>query len=247
MKKTLLISILFFSLSTYGQNNNTIDYSAVDNYVLGLKKETLTIQELSKKLTSNFKTDEEKVRAIFSWMTNNISYDCKTYHNNGKIKELHAKDFYRLREYYYAYADHVLKTKKGICGGYALLFYHLCKSAGLQCYLVNGITSNRPKTVQFFRTIGMFNTSHQWNKVKIGENWYYIDVTWASGTCNFPVTKFRKDLNLNYYLTPENLPFATHAEEKTESADFNDVIDNTGYPNHTGRRHCLNIFYCTDW
>ena len=66
----------------------------------------------------------------------------------------------------------------------------------------------------------MFNTDHAWNKVKIDGNWYFIDATWASGGCNRMVTHYYKQFNSTYYTVPENQLYSTHAEEKTESADF---------------------------
>ena len=253
MKKILFIGfvfILFFTKQNIAFGQATLDKTLtaqVDADILAFKETYTTIPELSKKLTAKYETEEEKVRAIFRWMTNNIAYDCKTFHNNGKIRGLDSKDYNNSKSYYYAIAEHVMKSKKGICSGYTFLFYELCRAAGLKCFIVNGITSQHPKTVNFFRKLNMFNTNHAWNKVKIDNNWYFIDVTWASGSCNRMVTRFKKQLDSNYYLTPENEPYTTHAEEKTESADFNDYIDNPGYPNHQNRHPCLNIFYCTDW
>ena len=58
---------------------------SVDGYVLLLNTEGQKgkdIETLSHLLTDSFENDSEKVRAIFYWMTQNIGYDCKRFHEN---------------------------------------------------------------------------------------------------------------------------------------------------------------------
>lgn len=64
-----------------------------------------------------------------------------------------------------AYADTIYGTlvrKKALCEGYAKSFSYLCNLAGIENVIVTGQAS----------------VAHMWNMVKLGGNWYHVDVTW---------------------------------------------------------------------
>lgn len=52
---------------------------------------------------------------------------------------------------------------KAVCNGYAVLFYRMCKEAGLSVRIISG-TAN--------------GGSHAWNIVKVGDVYYAVDSTW---------------------------------------------------------------------
>lgn len=66
----------------------------------------------------------------------------------------------------------ILFGNGGVCNAYATLFDKLGSKAGLD---VRYATGTSKKTGE----------PHIWNMVKIGENWYNIDVTWDDPTINF--------------------------------------------------------------
>ncbi|MCM1329369.1 MAG: hypothetical protein NC253_07990 [Ruminococcus sp.] len=55
-----------------------------------------------------------------------------------------------------------LVQKKALCEGYSKAFSYLCNLAGIENTIVTGITT----------------VPHMWNMVKLGGNWYHVDVTW---------------------------------------------------------------------
>ncbi|MDE5742002.1 MAG: hypothetical protein K2H90_06095 [Oscillospiraceae bacterium] len=55
-----------------------------------------------------------------------------------------------------------LVQKKALCEGYAKAFSYLCNLAGIENTIVTGLTK----------------VPHMWNAVKLGGNWYHVDVTW---------------------------------------------------------------------
>ena len=55
-----------------------------------------------------------------------------------------------------------LVQKKALCEGYAKAFSYLCNLAGIENTIVTGETT----------------VPHMWNMVKLGGNWYHVDVTW---------------------------------------------------------------------
>lgn len=61
------------------------------------------------------------------------------------------------------------KNGTGVCITYAEMFKAMCDAANIECKVVTGYASG----------------DHAWNKVKIGSNWYWVDITWAdSGSGN---------------------------------------------------------------
>lgn len=65
----------------------------------------------------------------------------------------------------YAFADTVygaLVEKKALCEGYSKAFAYLCNLAGIENTIITGETY----------------VPHMWNMVKLGGNWYHVDVTW---------------------------------------------------------------------
>lgn len=63
------------------------------------------------------------------------------------------------------YADTIygaLVRKKAHCEGYSKAFSYLCNLAGIENVIVTGETY----------------VPHMWNMVKLGGNWYHVDVTW---------------------------------------------------------------------
>lgn len=52
---------------------------------------------------------------------------------------------------------------KAVCEGYSKAFQLLCNKAKIDCVLLSGTADS---------------DNHAWNGVKIGGDWYQIDVTW---------------------------------------------------------------------
>ncbi|HEY0030802.1 MAG TPA: transglutaminase domain-containing protein [Bacteroidia bacterium] len=206
-----------------------VKFKKVDDFVLKMKRRNKPIPILAKEITAPFQTEEEKVRALFIWMTNNIAYDCVAYH----AKSAPAGNFsYKTKEelitkldkYYYNVAMLALRNKRAVCEGYAVLFKELCKAAGINCLLVEGRASENKDKIKKLRNRKSFSTNHTWNKVEINGSWYYVDVTWASGYCDKPVKRFYKKFNSAYFLSPLDKLYPTHAE----NAKFTERRNNPG-------------------
>jgi transglutaminase/protease-like cytokinesis protein 3 len=205
------------------------DFSEIDAYVLHLKKRYKKIPDLAKDLSAGCSSDEEKVRAIFMWLTNNIAYDVVEYHSkkgsNVKFTYKTAEELEEKRKiYYYNYATKVLRNKKGICEGYAVLFQELCRANNIPCEIAVGRASNNINKIERIRGKRNFSTNHAWNRVKIGDEWFYADATWASGYCDPGAKKFYKNFQPYYYLTPLNKLYQTHAENEKQTEKRNNVV-----------------------
>ncbi len=103
-------------------------------------------------------TDYEKAKAIYDFITDNVSYD------NENLED----ESYLLK--YSAYA--ALMHKKAVCVGYATLFYRMAKQVGLDVRVIAGFGGQIDGENEL-------TENHTWNIVKIGGRYYYyVDSTW---------------------------------------------------------------------
>ena len=135
------------------------DYKYEITYYTGSEQEDKLAEAISK-LTDSLhiedKSDYEKVKAIYDYMTANISYDYTNLKNEA----------YTLK--YSAYA--ALMNKTAVCQGYATLFYRLALAEGIDTRVIAGQSKN---------VSGVYE-HHAWNIVKIDGKYYNLDATWDS-------------------------------------------------------------------
>jgi transglutaminase/protease-like cytokinesis protein 3 len=151
------------------------------NFTFSSEKDLLSPKFLSEYLTHAGTTENEKVRAIFNWITDNISYrvkDRNRYRNyqNIEISDDFGDSVYLSKSTDEIIAEKVLKKRSAYCDGYARLFKTLCDFAGIKSEVVSGYA----KTNSSVKVTG-FNPNHKWNAVRIDSVWYLLDATWASG------------------------------------------------------------------
>lgn len=171
-----------------------IDYSAIDNYVHTLKgKKFKTTGVLALQLTQPFEQEHEKLRALFIWITDNITYDWEAYFDPKKRETDPQK---------------LLKSRKAICGGYASLLEAMCHTVGIQCQVISGYSRTEPK--QIAARLNKLVHGHAWNAVMLNKQWYLIDATWAAGAMFESIRLY----NEHYYLTPPEQFILNHLPEK---------------------------------
>ena len=112
--------------------------------------DTATV-ELADKICADCDTDEEKVKAIYTWIIHNFEYD---YESEPLIQ------YFDVRK--------TLETRKGICYDFSHLFAALCRSQNIPCYVVDGDKRDN------------INYHHTWNRVYLGGSWWQIDTTFDS-------------------------------------------------------------------
>lgn len=91
----------------------------------------------------------------------------------------------------------VFLEKKTVCMGYAKATQYLLNKMGIFCTLVTG------------NILDEANSSHAWNLVRIGENYYYVDTTWGSPGYN--TQGDREDaISYSYLCCSDKIISATH-------------------------------------
>lgn len=181
MRYVVLIAFLFNCVIINADDNLVdvlnADYSKADSIVLNLKNNDFRdYGVLARFLSKDLTTQHEKLRVIFRWITENIDY-----------KEGNKSDDPYV----------VLKTKKAVCIGYAVLLKKMCETVGIECEVIPGFSK---------RNIDDFNmdfkkSDHAWNAVKLYGKWYLTDVTWATCYYDEKKRKIIKDYDNTYFLT----------------------------------------------
>ncbi|MCR5418115.1 MAG: leucine-rich repeat protein [Lachnospiraceae bacterium] len=106
----------------------------------------------SLKLKSSALSDQEKLLAVYDYITDNVSYDFLNYYSSNPNEKI-----------YTAYG--ALHDKTCVCQGYALLVYRLMREAGIRARLIPGKSHG---------------DNHGWNIVKVAGSYYNVDSTWDS-------------------------------------------------------------------
>ena len=118
MKNIYLLLSFCFSMLSFGQAN--VSYTLVDAKMTAIPSNvTNSTEGIAKYINANFKTENDKIRAVFYWTASNISYD---------VENMFAVN---ITETPQERIIKTLKTKKGICGDYAAIVPEDCNSVTL--------------------------------------------------------------------------------------------------------------------
>lgn len=142
----------------------------IDHHTQSIRLGKLTLIQLTDSLTAPYHTDREKVRAIFTWITTNIGYDCAGQNARDPLMD----DVDRLTNDIERRIAVILKNKCALCGGYSFLFKTMCDLAEVEARVVEGKAYGGHTPAE----------GHAWNAVHLDDKWYWLDTTWSSGTCS---------------------------------------------------------------
>jgi len=133
-------------------------YDAVDNKMFGIPtQETNSTISIARFIRTNFKTDAEKFRGIYTWVTRNIKYDTDSMYSINWSRGGEAK------------ITDALRRRKGVCENFAAIFNDIANKSGLISFVVDGYTkqSGRPD-----------RSGHSWCAVNLNGEWLLCDPTW---------------------------------------------------------------------
>ena len=134
----------------YGDTTSVkLDYTVQNDKLIAAKKKfNIAVASVLKNLPSG--NDFEREEYINNYIIDNCRYDDAAAENNDV--QGNENDAYGA-----------LVDGKAVCEGYARAFQLLCNKANIDCVLLSGTADS---------------DNHAWNGVKIGGDWYQIDVTW---------------------------------------------------------------------
>lgn len=187
------------------------DYTTVDRIVSAYPGSFATPEKLAEQIASDFDADTAKARAIYTWIAHNVRYDLSEYGANkgGRVAFTYRtpeEKEQKLRKYNLDLAQKTLRTKKGVCRGYAALFDRVAELSGLVATTIPGTSKSHPAHIGKLPTAA----DHIWNAVKVNGQWKFVDVTWGSGGVNSETGKFVNKFNPGYFFTNPDVFFLNH-------------------------------------
>ena len=155
-------------------------------------KLTEAVAAAMEKLQLNCLSEAKKITKIHDYICNHVDY---AYNSTEE-------------QIYTAYG--ALCTGKAVCQGYAVLFYRLCKEAGLSVRVISGTGNGGP---------------HAWNILRIGSKYYNVDCTWDG----------QDTATYNEFLLKSEADFSDRTRESWEVAgnhylDYTSAEFNAQYP-----------------
>lgn len=218
--RNFIVFILFSFLSQcfYAQ-----DFERVDATIALYPTTCNNAEELSKYISRDFTTDEDKIRAIYTWIVQNVAYNPDEYKKfNYKFtnyRERNQKEENTRNKI----IKRTLQKGIAVCEGYAMLFERLCELQGIQNYLVRGDTKTN------FNDIGRsFNNNHMWNVAYIDGQPYLFDPTWGAGKYH---DKFIKETSFYFYKTDPNILIKSHFPDIFEDAFITNTMSREDFSN----------------
>ena len=176
-------------------DDQSYNYDKIDAHALAAPASAeQSVESLAAYLIEPAANEQEKARAIFRWICQNIDYDLGSYFT-GRFSSTNSAD--------------VLKSRSSVCSGYSDLFSALAGEAGLEAVEIRGYGkgySYRPGQ----KFSGPFN--HAWNAVKINGSWRLMDPTWGAGYLGRD-GEYHRWFDDHYFMTPPDRFIFDHLPE----------------------------------
>ncbi|ALJ01039.1 transglutaminase domain-containing protein [Rufibacter tibetensis] len=188
MPKLILLFFLIFIITGVVAQERAVTPEATVVSSPGIPTaQAKSIDGLSRYINAHYRTPQEKVQALYSWLTSNVVYDVYALTNMPQYYEKQAL------------ISQTLTTKKAFCQGYAEVFNEVCAKIGVPSYLVTGFVipkgSSKP-------------VSHAWCAALLNGKWYLFDPTWGAGFVENG--KFVSRINTRYFMAPPAKMIQTH-------------------------------------
>ena len=176
--------------------SESYNYEKIDAHALAAPASAeQSVESLAAYLIGPAANDQEKARAIFRWICQNIDYDLGSYFM-GRLGSTKSED--------------VLKSRSSVCSGYSDLFSALAGEAELEAVEIRGYGkgySYRPGQ----KFSGPYN--HAWNAVKINGSWHLMDPTWGAGYLGRD-GRYHRFFDDHYFMTPPDEFVFDHLPEE---------------------------------
>jgi len=199
------------------------DFERVDATIELYPESFETPEAFSYLLTRDFTSEDDKVRAIYTWLIQNVTYDPEEYkkfnYSFKNFRERNAKEEKTRNKIILR----TLQQGKAVCEGYAFVFEKMCQLQGIDNYLVRGDTKTH------FNDIGRpFKKNHLWNAAKVSGVWQLFDATWGAGKYR---EKFIKEPTYKYFKIAPRQLLKSHFPSMKEDQFLKDPIDFSNFSN----------------
>ncbi len=155
-------------------------------------------------------TDEQKLL----YFHDELAIDCQY-----ATDELNNGGFYSHPEIYNAYG--ALVNKRAVCQGYSLAYNYLASKMGIDASLVISNAMN-----------------HAWSMVKLGSEYYHVDVTWDD-----PTYDILGRVTHNYFLKSDSYMLSDSSGSRHYDWTFENAADDTTYDDSFWNNINSKIYY----
>jgi transglutaminase/protease-like cytokinesis protein 3 len=122
--------------------------------------QTNSADDIAAFINKHYHSDDEKISAIYNWITSNIKYDADSIH------------YVILDEDNEQRVSVALRRKRGVCENFAAIFNDLCRKSGIQSFAIEGYTR---------QTGSIDRVPHVWCAAFADSEWNFYDPTWDAG------------------------------------------------------------------
>ncbi|HEY5369886.1 MAG TPA: transglutaminase domain-containing protein [Hanamia sp.] len=155
---SILIAFILCGFPSMAQNG------MIERIALNIPdSQTNTTTQIAAYIDNHFKNDEEKVRAIYAWVTSNIKYDRNNVHRIILDEDQEQRVTYAL------------KGRRGVCENFAAIFNDLCIKSGIPSFYIEGCTKQNGSVDR---------GGHVWCAALVNNKWAFYDPTWDAGFWN---------------------------------------------------------------
>ena len=158
------LTVIALSLSTIiVKCQSTDNFQSIDNYIQKLGTlDSMNIAHITEKITSPFSDKINKSRAIYSWISKNITISNKKRKAISSTNEL----------------DKIIQIRQSSSLQIAALFQEMCSLSDIRCLTIEGYTRIQAKEIGELPE----DINHAWNVIQLGNSpdyWHYVDVAKA--------------------------------------------------------------------
>ncbi len=207
MRKSLLLILSLLMYGAYGQTYEVVD-NKVRNYPAFQDINTLVIR-----VSNDFSSEEERVRAFYTWITHNVYYNhpAAMAIRNGvqRRTQIVNASSHGQKNRARQLAETAFQTKVALCGGLSQLFAELCSRTGIDARVVYGVSRIDVSEINEVRNL----KDHAWNAVYVNDEWKLLDITWSTGRRDRTTGKWIRKVDDYYFFTPPHIFNATHYPE----------------------------------
>ncbi len=170
-----------------------VEFARIDAHALSTPAAVEgSVVTLAEYLAREARSEREKARAIYRWITANVEYDVQSFFSgSGRWQS----------------GDDVLRSRLAICDGYATLFAALAAEMDLRAVMVRGYAKGYGYDGRRFR-----GPNHVWNAVEVDGRWELLDATWGAGTMG--ARSWERDFQEHFFLTPPRAMIYTHLPQQ---------------------------------
>ena len=159
-------------------------------------------------------SDYEKALSIYDYICSTTTYDKRSFNQQlilPSFKTTHIPSFY---------LEGVFLKGLAVCDGFSKAFSLLCNMEGIDCVRIVGTAVQNASS-----------ENHAWNKVKINDEWYIVDTTWAELSSGLT-----ERLTHKYFLITDEMTKNSHIPNKYRNKFLNYPTSSTAfdfYSNYT--------------